>query len=73
MTTYEKNSSKHNKHGDLLTVREVARKLRVNDTTVRRWINAGALDAISLPHRGKKQAWRIRRDTMDTLLGEQGA
>ena len=27
---------------ELLTVREVARRLRVDDTTVRRWISTGA-------------------------------
>ena len=40
---------------ELLTVREVARRLRVDDTTVRRWITSGVLDAISLPHRGKRR------------------
>lgn len=52
----------------LLTVREVARQLRVDDTTVRRWIKSGALDAIALPHHGKRQAYRVRRTTLDTLL-----
>jgi len=45
---------------DLLTVREVAKQLRVDDTTVRRWIKNGALEAITLPHRGTRQAYRIR-------------
>jgi excisionase family DNA binding protein len=53
---------------DLLTVSEVARRLRVDDTTVRRWIKSGALEAITLPHRGKRQAYRIKRSTLDTLL-----
>jgi excisionase family DNA binding protein len=53
---------------DLLTVREVARRLRVDDTTVRRWIKSGALEAITLPHRGKRQAYRIKQATLDTLL-----
>jgi excisionase family DNA binding protein len=53
---------------ELLTVREVARRLRVDDTTVRRWIKSGALEAITLPHRGKRQAYRIKRSTLDTLL-----
>ena len=34
---------------ELLTVREVARRLRVDDTTVRRWIKHGTLEAVSLP------------------------
>ena len=39
---------------DLLTVREVAEQLRVDDTTVRRWIKNGVLSAITLPHRGAR-------------------
>jgi excisionase family DNA binding protein len=53
---------------DLLTVREVARQLRVDDTTVRRWIKNGVLEAIALPHRGARQAYRIRRATLEALL-----
>jgi len=53
---------------ELLTVREVARRLRVDDTTVRRWIKSGALEAITLPHRGKRQAYRVKKSTMDKLL-----
>ena len=53
---------------DLLTVREVARQLRVDDTTVRRWIKNGVLEAITLPHRGARQAYRIRRATLEALL-----
>lgn len=53
---------------ELLTVREVARRLRVDDTTVRRWIKSGALEAITLPHRGRRQAYRIKKSTLDNLL-----
>ncbi len=53
---------------DLLTVREVARRLRVDDTTVRRWIKSGELEAITLTHRGKRQAYRIKKSTLDDLL-----
>ena len=56
------------KREELLTVREVARRLRVDDTTVRRWIKSGALEAITLPHRGKRQAYRIKKSTLDNLL-----
>ncbi|MBV9691159.1 MAG: helix-turn-helix domain-containing protein [Ktedonobacteraceae bacterium] len=56
------------KEEELLTVREVAHRLRVDDTTVRRWIKTGALEAITLPHRAKRQAYRIKKSTMDTLL-----
>ena len=53
---------------ELLTVREVAHRLRVDDTTVRRWIKSGALEAITLPHRGKRQAYRVKKSTLDILL-----
>src|ERR1700694_2983761 len=56
------------KREELLTVREVARRLRVDDTTVRRWIKSGALEAITLPHKGKRQAYRVKKSTMDKLL-----
>ena len=53
---------------ELLTVREVAKRLRVDDTTVRRWIKSGALEAITLPHRGKRQAYRVKKSTLDVLM-----
>jgi excisionase family DNA binding protein len=53
---------------ELLTVGEVARRLRVDETTVRRWIKSGSLEAITLPHRGKRQSYRIKQSTMETLL-----
>jgi excisionase family DNA binding protein len=53
---------------ELLTVREVAKRLRVDDTTVRRWIKNGVLEAVTLPHRGKRQSYRVRGATLDALL-----
>jgi len=53
----------------LLKVQEVAAALRVDDTTVRRWIKSGALEAITLPHRGRRQAYRVRKSTLDELVG----
>ncbi len=57
-----------NEEADLLTVSEVAKQLRVDDTTVRRWIKSGVLEAITLPHSGVRQAYRIRRSTLEALL-----
>lgn len=54
---------------DLLTVSEVARFLRVDDTTVRRWVKQGALEAIVLPHVNARQAYRVRRSTLEKLIG----
>lgn len=53
---------------ELLTVQEVADRLRVNEATVRRWIKNGALQAIKLPHRGKREIYRVRRTTLDSVL-----
>jgi excisionase family DNA binding protein len=54
---------------DLLTVSEVARILRVDDTTVRRWVKQGALEAVVLPHVNERQAYRIKRETLNRVLG----
>ncbi len=59
--------------GDLLTVREVARHLRVDDTTVRRWIKSGALEAVALPHSGKRCGYRVRKNTLDTLFNSSSS
>ena len=53
---------------DLLTVTEVARILRCDDTTVRRWIKLGTLEAVVLPHVNERQAYRIKRATLEKLL-----
>jgi excisionase family DNA binding protein len=53
---------------ELLTVAEVARILRVDDTTVRRWVKLGVLEAVVLPHQHTRQAYRIKRETLDKLL-----
>ena len=58
----------HDMTDSLLTIKEVARQLRVDDTTVRRWIKSGVLEAIALPHVGKRQAHRIKQSTLDSLL-----
>lgn len=59
-------SESHNE--ELLTVQEVADRLRVTEATVRRWIKNGSLDAIKLPHRGKREVYRIRQSTLMTVL-----
>jgi len=49
-------------------VREVAKQLRCDDTTIRRWIKSGALEAIALPHANKRQAYRIKRSTFNKIM-----
>lgn len=58
------------KEDRLLTIAEVARQLRVDPTTVRRWINNGTLKAVSLPHVDKRKSYRIKSSTLSNLLGE---
>jgi excisionase family DNA binding protein len=53
---------------ELLTVSEVARILRVDDTTIRRWVRDGALQAVILPHVNHRQAYRIKRETLEKVL-----
>ena len=56
----------------LMTVGQVARILLVDDTTVRRWIKQGILESVQLPHRNKRQAYRVRADTVARLLQSEG-
>lgn len=65
-----KKQQKTEEQSELLTIHEVATRLRVDDTTVRRWAKSGALDVISLPHAGNRQSYRVRRSTLDALLNE---
>ncbi len=56
---------------DLLTVSEVARELRWDDTTVRRNIKNGAIPTwavVTLPHKGDRQAYRIKHIWLDRLI-----
>lgn len=55
-------------HKEFLTVAEVARHLRVEKTTVRRWIQSGVLEAVTLPQAGKRRTYRVRTSTLDALL-----
>lgn len=54
---------------ELLTVSEVARILRVDDTTVRRWVKQGALEAVGLPRGNLRQTYRVKRSTLEKLIG----
>lgn len=64
----KKQQTEEKEKSELMTVHEVASHLRVDDTTVRRWIKNGALDAITLPRRGERCSYRIRKTDFDALL-----
>lgn len=55
---------------ELLTVKQTAHTLRVHETTVRRWIRNGFLEAIQLPGHtnAKRKSLRIKRSTVDKVL-----
>jgi excisionase family DNA binding protein len=58
---------------DLLTVQEVADILRVDATTVRRWIKSGALEAVALSHQNIRVAYRVKCETVENLLSESSS
>lgn len=45
---------------------EVARRLRIDDITVRRWIKLGMLEAETI-RQGKRNRHRIKRATLEAL------
>lgn len=51
----------------MLTVREVAKQLRVNEKTVRAWINSGDLPAFPVGGRG----YRISKADLDRFVEAQ--
>jgi excisionase family DNA binding protein len=53
---------------ELLTVQEVAVIFRVDDTTIRRWVKYGALEAITLPHKNDRRQYRFRREAIEKIL-----
>ena len=62
---------KTEKH-DLLTVAEVARILRVDETTIRRWIKYEQIEAVALPiGPSGRRGHRIRRSTLNDILGDK--
>lgn len=55
----------------LLTVSEVATWLRVDATTVRRWITSGAIAAVALPSRSARKSYRIHRSVIEALVTQR--
>lgn len=68
MFDYGEKRGKEVENDELLTVREVAKRLRCDDTTIRRWIAAGSLEAIALPHSGNRKAYRIKKSALERIL-----
>ena len=51
---------------EYFTPREIAKRLRVDDTTVLRWIRIGILEAETI-REGRRNRHRIRKATIETL------
>jgi len=51
---------------EYFTPHEIAKRLRVDDTTVRRWIRTGALEAETI-RQGRRNRHRIRKATIETI------
>ena len=51
---------------EYFTPRELAKRLRVDDTTVMRWIRTGALEAETI-RQGNRNRHRIRKATIEAL------
>ena len=49
-----------------LTVSEVAERLRVNEVTVRRWIQRGELVALNVG--GRRPEYRVRQTALDAFI-----
>jgi excisionase family DNA binding protein len=58
------------KEGDLLTIPEVAAVLRVDGTTVRRWVKNGLIAAVELPHANKRVSYRVRYEELLRILAQ---
>ncbi len=53
---------------ELLTVAEVAERLKVQPLTVRRWLKSGDLSGIQL---GDRAGWRIAEDDLRAFLEQR--
>jgi excisionase family DNA binding protein len=52
---------------EYLTPRQLAQRLRVDYTTVMRWIKSGLLEVETI-RQGRRNRHRIRKTTIDTLV-----
>lgn len=57
--------------GRFLTIPQVAKLLRVEGATVRKWIKDGTIEAVELPAKpgSQRKHRRVRGEVVDKLLG----
>lgn len=53
---------------ELLTRQTVARRLRVDQDTVTRWIEHGVLEAVEVPYGKKMRSYRVKGATINKIL-----
>lgn len=51
---------------EYFTTSEIAKRLRVDDSTVRRWIRTGALEAVTILE-GRRNRHRIRKAAIEAI------
>lgn len=55
---------------ELLTVQDVAKRLKVNPETVRRWLRSGSMKGTLL---GDRAGWRISSSEVNRYLADAGS
>lgn len=58
-------------YDELLTIREVAEMLRVDDTTVRRWIQQQTIAALTIRTGKRHHLYRIPRAALNAILARR--
>lgn len=53
---------------ELLTIKEVAKALRCDPTTARRWVVQGMVPCVILPHVRARRVYRVRASTLKSIL-----
>ncbi len=57
--------------GVAMTIERVARRLRVSDDTVRRWIHSGELPAVNLGGDAQGADWRVFSDHLESFISKR--
>jgi hypothetical protein len=55
----------------LLTVHEFALHLRIDDSTARNWVKRGLVEAVILPHKGKRWGYLFKTSTLNAIINPQ--
>lgn len=72
MAENENSYTRQSYTGRLLTAKEVAAILRVDEESIRRWLRDGVIPGVKLPGLpgASRHSWRIRGETVDAILAQ---